>query len=232
MQMKKCEKGHWYDGNKYNFCPHCSNMTDYEEMDRTVATSIGNGYDNTPTEAIMQNINLQKEMNELTEPLTQEPQPAWNPQNKMDAQSNLQPGWNLQNKIADLQEEEQDLTVGYYSEKMKVNPVVGWLICLNGDNRGRSYEIKSGRNFVGRSADMDIVLEGDQTVSRKKHAILVYDAKSGKFIAQPGESRELFYVNDEVVLSNVELNSYDELLVGKTQLMFMALCSEKFNWEE
>lgn len=101
-----------------------------------------------------------------------------------------------------------------------------------GNPFGESFHLKSGRNFVGRDKSMDVVLDGDKTISRQKHAIIVYDPKSKRFIAQPGESKELFYVNDEVVLSNVVLNPYDSLEIGKSKLLFVPFCSEKFCWED
>ena len=79
---------------------------------------------------------------------------------------------------------------------------------------------------------MDIVLASDKTVSRKRHAIVLYDPHSRIFVAQPGESRELFYINDKVVLRNEQLNIYDKLLIGKTELVFFPLCGEKFAWED
>ena len=48
---------------------------------------------------------------------------------------------------------------------------------------------------------MDIALVGDKSVSRNKHAILVYEPKQHLYLVQPGESSELVYLNDEVVLS-------------------------------
>lgn len=220
MAVKKCENGHYYDDSKYSSCPNCKSDINYGETNRTVAMYAGDGqrreYENALTEEVSQDVALQRKMNQLTEPLSKE----------TESKSELL------KKIEAVQVEEQNLTVGYYEDKMSINPVVGWLVCLSGKNKGRSYEIRSGRNFAGRSSEMDIILEGDQSVSRVKHAIFVYDAKSGKYIAQPGESRELFYVNDEVVLNNVSLQSFDKILIGKTELMFIALCGEKFNWEE
>lgn len=210
MKLKKCENGHFYDESKYAFCPHCKNSGGQNEMDYTAAMYSSESGNDKKTEQA------------LTEPLTQntESQSICNLRNE------------LQKEVSVLQTQEQNLTVGYYSQKMALNPVVGWLVCLSGKNKGRSYELHAGRNFVGRAADMDIMLEGDNSVSRVKHAILVYDARGKKYIAQPGESRELFYVNDEVVLNNVVIKSFDRILIGRTQLLFIALCGENFTWDD
>ena len=57
----------------------------------------------------------------------------------------------------------------------KSAPVVGWLVCTEGVNKGTDYRLHQGRNFVGRSSEMDVCILGDNTVSRSSHAIVVYD---------------------------------------------------------
>lgn len=112
----------------------------------------------------------------------------------------------------------------------KSAPVVGWLVCTEGVNKGTDYRLHQGRNFVGRSSEMDVCILGDNTVSRSSHAIVVYDPRSNVYLAQPGSSKELFYVNDKLVLNPIELKAMDQLSIGDTKLMFVPLCSEKFHW--
>lgn len=123
-------------------------------------------------------------------------------------------------------------TVGVYQKIIGVEPVVGWLVCIEGEYFGESFNLRSGKNFIGRASDMDIVLGLDKSVSRNRHACVVYEPRSRVFIAQPGESRELFYLNDEVVLNNVKMSSNDVLLIGETKLMLIPCCSEKFSWDD
>ena len=85
---------------------------------------------------------------------------------------------------------------------------------------------------MGRASDMDICLKGDDSVSRTKHAIITYEPKERKFFAQPGESHELFYVNDNVVLTSAELKDRDEISVAKTKLVFVPFCDSKYGWEK
>ena len=110
-------------------------------------------------------------------------------------------------------------------------PVAGWLVCTEGEEKGKSFIIYPGKNFVGRSEEMDIRLL-DRSVSRKRHAVIIYEPRLRKFYAQPGESHELFYINDSVVLFDVELHEWDELLIGSTILRFIPFCGERFGWEE
>lgn len=116
--------------------------------------------------------------------------------------------------------------------KRSVEPVVGWVVVINGPERGRSMQLKSGRNFVGRAPGNDILLKEDTTVSREKHAIIVFEPRTQTFLVQPGTSKELFYVNDEVVLDTKKIEAYDTLSIGRTKLVFIPFCGEFFSWDD
>lgn len=126
-------------------------------------------------------------------------------------------------------DDDTQVTVGFFGGH---EPVVGWLVCVEGNHYGEDFKLKSGRNFIGRAAEMDIALTGDASVSRQKHAVVVYEPKGGLFLVQPGDAKELFYLNDKVVLGAAEIHAYDVLMLGKTKLMFIPFCSEKYRWEE
>ena len=121
-------------------------------------------------------------------------------------------------------------TVGYY-DAMPVKPVVGWLVAVEGASQGRDFRLCSGRNYIGRSDDMDIQLKNDPMVSRNRHAIVVFDPISGRTLCQAGESRELYYLNDAVVTDAVELRQGDILTIGRSKLMFVPFCGALHSWE-
>lgn len=76
-------------------------------------------------------------------------------------------------------EEDENCTVGYYAQVIGVEPVVGWMVCIKGAYRGESFKLKSGRNFIGRAANMDIVLGcRPERVCGFCHAAVVYDPKA------------------------------------------------------
>ena len=77
---------------------------------------------------------------------------------------------------------------------------------------------------------MDVAMTGDKSVSRNRHAIVVYEPKQHLYLIQPGESSALVYCNDEVVLSPVKLKPYDIITVGEVNLLFLPLCGEQFDW--
>lgn len=111
-------------------------------------------------------------------------------------------------------------------------PCVGWLIALNGSHIGQDFHLRVGKNYIGRDDGMDIALTGDKSVSRNKHAIVVYEPRHHKYFIQPGESNELVYVNDEVVLLPMPLKPYDLIVIGDVELWFMPLCDDRHNWSE
>lgn len=110
------------------------------------------------------------------------------------------------------------------------SPCVGWLIAMGGAHVGQDFHLKVGKNFIGRDIQMDIALVGDKSVSRNRHAIVVYEPKKHLYLVQPGDSSGLVYRNNEVVLSPVKLEAYDMITVGDVNLLFMPLCGERFNW--
>lgn len=112
------------------------------------------------------------------------------------------------------------------------SPCTGWLVSLSGAHIGIDFRLKAGKNFVGRGSDMDVALVGDKSVSRNKHAIVVYEPKQHLYLIQPGESSELVYLNDDVVLSPMQLKPYDIITIGEVQLLFIPLCGEKFSWSD
>lgn len=112
-----------------------------------------------------------------------------------------------------------------------VEPVVGWLICVEGPHMGADFRLTAGGNFIGRDSEMDVCLKNDETVSRHKHLNVTYEPKSGTFLVAPGDTKELSYLNDNVVLETKKLNAYDTLLVGECKLLFVPFCSDSFNWD-
>jgi hypothetical protein len=121
--------------------------------------------------------------------------------------------------------------MGYYSKSIGAEPVVGWLVCIEGSHLGEDFRLKSGRNFIGRASGMDIALTYDNAVSRERHAVIVYEPKKHQFLVYPGEVKELCYLNEKVVLSSEELKINDTITVGNTKLMFFPCCSAAFNWD-
>jgi hypothetical protein len=110
--------------------------------------------------------------------------------------------------------------------------VVGWLVCIEGKNRGRDYRIRSENNRIGRSREMEICIENDSSVSRFKHAVISYNPRKNSFKLSPGESSSLVYLNDQDIDSPAELKPYDLIQLGETKLIFIPFCGDVFQWDK
>ena len=128
-------------------------------------------------------------------------------------------------------EEEIGRTMGLIQKTQGIDPVVGWLVCIDGADRGTDFRIRSENNFIGKLKSNDIVINGDDAISKEKHAIISFDPENTKFILQAGVSRGLVYLNNQPVYTPTELTAYDKIKLGQTVLLFVPLCGEQFKWE-
>jgi Inner membrane component of T3SS, cytoplasmic domain len=122
-------------------------------------------------------------------------------------------------------------TVSLIHKKAGIDPVVGWLVCVEGADRGRDYRIRSEKNFIGRAESMDVAIRGDETISRENHAVVSFNPKARQFKLHPGDSRGLVYLNGEEVDHPSPLKAGDHIELGQTKLLFVPLCSDSFTWE-
>lgn len=125
----------------------------------------------------------------------------------------------------------EGVTVGYYQGKIGLDPVVGWLVCIEGKDRGRDYRLHSERNFIGRSEAMDVCVRGDETISRENHAIISFNPRNNAFKLQPGDGRGLVYLDGVDIDVPTVLKPFDRIELGQSKFMFIPMCGENFQWE-
>ena len=111
-------------------------------------------------------------------------------------------------------------------------PIVGWLVCVDGKEKGKDYHIYGRMNVIGSDSDNDVCIKGDDTISRKNQAQIGYDPRSNLFTLVKGNGKNLNYRNGSPVYSEAQLSAYDLLEIGKTKLIFVPFCNERFHWEE
>lgn len=125
-------------------------------------------------------------------------------------------------------------TIGRYKKEIGIDPPVGWLVCIDGPDRGTDYKIRSENNSIGRSETMRICISGDETIARENHAFISYDPESNTYNVYPGMSRGLVYLNRGPVFGAAQLQPFDEIKVGNTTLLFVPLCGnfgdKPFRW--
>ena len=209
MRQTRCEKGHFYDADRFASCPHCANM----------AGGMPQG-NPTVTKTLDDQVTVTLGKPVQSEQMAQMAQAVPAPQ-----------GVEVAAEIRAVTPfDDEPVTQGFF--KKDSDPVVGWLVCTKGVHKGEDFRLRAGRNFIGRGQNMDIKLTGENTVSRDKHAIVLYEPNQRIFLAQMGESHELVYLNGNLLMSNAQMKAYDRLQLGDAELMLIPCCGETFDWQE
>lgn len=232
--MKRtCSMGHLYDADIYASCPYCNKGThaiffgaDGADTGRTAAPSGYQGGDSFRTAA------PSGYQGGAAQPAV-DCGPTVDPYNA-GAQQNSDPGKTQmpESMRRRMEQEKAEKTVGTFKKKYGIDPVVGWLVCIEGPDRGKDYRLYSRINTIGRDESNDVVLEKEQTVSQKNHVRLGYDSKHNVFTMIPGDGRNMVYLNDSPLYVPQVLNAYDIIEIGDTKLIFQPLCSDQFRWTE
>ena len=123
---------------------------------------------------------------------------------------------------------EFEKTIGIFVDETSNMLTAAWLVCVEGKEKGKSYVIHQGRNFAGRSCDMDIALSDDNAISREKHFSIVYEPRSITFYLVSGAGRT--YVNNEVVLKEKVIVDGDLIQAGQSKYIFVPFCKEGREW--
>ncbi len=203
MDMKRCPQGHFYDASRAATCPYCIGN---DNKNKTIAinATYPQTNDMNPTDNVLKTRPIQqKSVNPI--PVTR---PLEDPKQK----------------------EKENKTVALVYKETGMDPVTGWLVCIDGTNKGKDYRLHSAKNMIGRSEKMDVCIAGDDTVSRDIHAIVSFEPRKSIFRIYQGESKSLVYLNGEEVINPEELKAYDCIEIGKTKLLFIPFCGENFKW--
>ena len=224
MSSIECGRGHLYDPDIYTTCPYCNSA---QQAVYFSGTPVGAGGKTMPISGGVQ-------------PSVDTPVVAGNgtlAQAGYSGKSSISvmadgktappKGYALpnQNSVVD-----ENKTVGMMGERFGIEPVVGWLVCVFGKQKGKSYELKGRINTIGRSEKMDICIKDDKTISLDNHARLGYGEKNNRFTLIPADNKNIIYLNGEDVYSPVTLSAYDTIDFGETKLLFVPLCCERFDW--
>lgn len=236
MNLRRCVNGHYYDGDKYSYCPTCAEEGAGAQGYAADAQGYGadaQGYAATEP-ADMQSYGApQYDQPSYSEPSYNDPYgggyspepgvtvPATDGYNPMGEES-------FGNIVDDYEGKTSPATLNGISG---FTPVTGWLVCIDGPDRGKDFRIKPGFNYIGRHESMDICLSGDQKISRDSHAKVAYDDVERKFFFGPEHGADVVRVNGKLVMNQTEIHAYDIITIGSLKLIFIPLCGEKFSWE-
>ena len=221
MEMKRCQNGHFYDQSVYQQCPYCQGAS------ANANVTIPLGRERSPFPAPGPTVPVSPAgsgpAGGTVPPQGPRPSgPAVGPTRPVHPANRVTPSYGTP---------DEGKTIGIMHKKLGVDPVVGWLVCTKGKNKGQDYRIHTGNNFIGRGDQADIRIQGDNTVSKENQGMISYDRKHKAFYVAPGTGQNMMYLNDEPVLVVSKMKIYDKIEVGDEELMFIPLCGEEFEWE-
>ena len=178
MEMRKCERGHYYDASVHGSCPYCNRE---EDAEKTMAMGVTLAGGSTVAQA----------------------------NGTITAAGTTMPGQVPLIRPMTTTGTDEGKTIAMFQTEQGVDPVVGWLICLDGKEKGRDYRIHSDNNFIGRSEKMDICIKSDDTISRENQAVLTYDAGERRYYFSPGDGRSIIRLNGKAIFQTTEFKAYD-----------------------
>lgn len=120
--------------------------------------------------------------------------------------------------------------------------VVGWLIGIDGDCKGKDFHLYYGDNVIGRGYSMPgRVCLNDTRIHGEGELVLFYDPVNNEFSIRPKEGGNcLCYLNDKKSIQVPQvLAAYDCITLRErsieneviSKLMFIPLCGERFTWK-
>lgn len=239
--QRTCSKGHLYDADLYASCPYCNRGTQaiffgaggnqadssYHGVsgERTEAPSGFRGGDTGKTSAPGgYGAPDRGNVGPTVDPAHAGPRPQSNDPGKTEMPESMR---------RRMQQEKENKTVGVFKKKYGFEPVVGWLVCVEGPEKGRDYRLLNRINSIGRDESNDVALTGDQSISQKHNAKIGYDPRHNMFTLIPGSNeKNLVYLNDQPLYIPMALSPYDIIEMGDYKLVFIPLCSDRFRWPE
>ncbi|MDD6269439.1 MAG: zinc-ribbon domain-containing protein [Oscillospiraceae bacterium] len=215
---KRCMNGHFYDASKYTFCPLCGAMP-CEEVQHPVQMQAEPVLANKEKKGL-----FRKQKNTPVPEQVRNIPVASSPYN----QAGMVQGGMMDQNLVRV---DTGKTVAVFADDFSKEPVVGWIVAVEGEHRGEAYQLVTGKNRIGRNTGNDIIIPNDNTISKVDHAIIVYEPKKHIFILQAGNGNGLTYLNEEIVLESKVLSNYDTLQIGSQVFRFIAFCGDNFSWE-
>ena len=207
MAITNCPNGHYYDDSLFPECPYCRKSG--QQPGRFDNTEFaGAMFGGTPSNNSVPNQKTRIVSAEAANPGTNAPVPfgGSGPKTQM-----------------------------YYDVKeYSSDPAGGWLVCINGPDKGKDFCVITEKTLIGRSGNKSYKVElSDEKISRNSAvAVIAYLQDSSSFMISPVPGGNLLIgLNDKVIYGPVALNDNDRIRIGDTVLVFMSFCNQNFDWD-
>jgi len=117
------------------------------------------------------------------------------------------------------------------SRGVVMEAVVAWLVIIDGLGMGKSFEIHSGINDIGKGSQNSISIDfNDNKIEDIRHFVIIYDYKKQAFLIQKGSNNAQLFLNNKEILFFENLEDGDIIKVGDTTMKFVAFCKNEFQW--
>ena len=125
-----------------------------------------------------------------------------------------------------------DYTIPFYEgHKKTVDLVTGWLVCVEGETKGKDYHLGYGYSRIGRGNHMDVCIPEDHSITRDNHCSIVCDLKKNLFYLMP-TSGNIVYLNSQLVLSATLLKQGDLIQIGNSLFEFIPYVTPQKGWND
>lgn len=217
MAVKVCPNGHYYD-TADGKCPYCETSTSGESFVWTEPDMTGPDPWDGKTEQDSGRDDFRR-----TEPLT----------NEHRGNGGAVPDSSRTRAIPD--HDDDRTRPAWQQDEYRQQPVVGWLVCIEGPDKGKDFCLHGAKSTIGRRADSSVQLS-DQKISRDGFpALIVYDdRKTHRFYLAGGDaaSRNNVELSGNMLLGQSVINPYDEIRIEDSVMIFVPFCGEDFYWKE
>ena len=205
-----CPNGHSYDSN-LDSCPYCVQNGELEyESSEVSGESSSNEYIRSSKVALRLN---GKSKGEIFIPQ------SYSQENNTEC-----------NTDCSIDTSHRETTFIGTVQETRIPPVVGWLVCSDGEDKGMDFRLHADYNYVGR-AEGQVICLTDSTVSRE-HFSVAYDRLNNRYFVSMGRGKAIVYVNGNPLgKSMTVLRKGDRISVGHTTLVFIPLEQQDLKWE-
>lgn len=222
MEIVRCNNNHFYDKSVFFKCPHCENglIQPENEIERKrLIAKYAAEY--------IREFQIEPESEPDPEPVP-EPEPEPETEYCPVRMEDISDAANVRNPVAAT--ENQDVKTIDFKTEQRNYFVTGWLVCVEGPDRGHSFNLYYGYNTIGYSRSNSICILEDTKIARKVHCSVVYDDRKNNFYLLP-EREIAVYLNGRPVEEGECIHTGDKLNAGESGFVFIAFCEGDRKWK-
>ena len=109
-------------------------------------------------------------------------------------------------------------------------PIVGWLVCVEGPEKGKDFRVYQKLNMIGKSERAGIRLRDEAGLPFPIWARLAYSTDDNRCRISAISAGHVLH-NGKEIEEAVALSSGDRLVLGGCEYIFVALCGDSFRWD-